>query len=151
MSKKSYYYGTDSRYSDCHLSIVTKLRDIGGRVSIAHFKYPHQAIEWKDRKKYAAEQFYKLNNQYIARAWSENEFHHRLRSFWLPDATRYVFETCHGEKELVPLEIRYILKWVNNVLELPMMKWPAVYVLSSGEDGPLITTVATNDGGQPSK
>ena len=92
-----------------------------------------------------------MNNQYIARAWSENEFHHKLRNCWLPDATRFVYETCHGEKELVPLELRYIWKWVTDVLDLPMMEWPNVCVLSSGEDGPLTTTMATNDVGQPAK
>ena len=151
MSNEFYYYGSERRYYDRHFSVVTKLRDLGGCIALAHFQYPHQGIEWKDRKKSVVEQFYKLNNQYIARAWSENEFYHRLRTCWLPEATRFVFDTCHGEKELVPLELRYILKWVNNVLGLPMTKWPAVHVLPSGEDGPLTTTVATNDVGQPSK
>ena len=151
MSNELYYYGTASRYRDSRCCVVTKMRDIGGRVAVAHFEYPHQGNEWKDRNKSVVNHFYKLNNQYVARAWSEKEFHYKLQHYWLPDATRFVFETCHGETELVPLELRYILKWVNEVLDLPMMKWPNVCVMLSGEDGPLTTTVASNDVCQPSK
>ena len=151
MANELYYYGAASRYSDLECSVVTKIRDIGGRAAIAHFNYPHQGIEWKDKHENVVNSFYKLNNQYVARAWSEREFHYKLQHCWLPNANSFVTETCHGEKELVPLELRYILKWVYEVLDLPTKQWPSVFVLLSGEDGPLTSVVASNDVGQPSK
>ena len=149
MPTEEYYCGTASCYSDLWYSIITEMREIGLDVSIAQFEYLHEGIEWKEHTKKVVYQFYKLNNQFVARAWSENKFHYKLRTVWLLEATRFLFDTCKGKKELVPLKMRHILKWVHAELKLSPMQWPVVYIILSLNGIPLITPVDTSDIGCP--
>ena len=125
------------------------IKELGKSQSFAQFQFPHQGHEWKQTLKEVVDAFYKLNNQYIARAFSTKAYFHVLEHNWRPKAMRFLDSECSGEKELVPLELRDIIKWVDEQIGIEEMAWPPVHIELSRNGGTLITPVDVSKTGRP--
>ena len=149
MTSDRYYYGTLRCYTSPTFAHKQMLQKSGRDQSFAQFQFPHEGHEWQQTAKGVVDSFYKLNNQYIARGFSENAYLHFLRNDWRPKAMRFLASECAGEKELVPLELRDIIKWVDDELEMDAMTWPPIYIESPLNGGTLITPIDVSTTGRP--
>ena len=149
MTSERYYYGTLRRYRSPTFANTQMLKESGQDQSFAQFQFPHEGHEWQQTAKGVVDSFYKLNNQYIARGFSTKAYFHVLKNDWRPKAMRFLASECAGEKELVPLELRDIIKWVDEEIGMDEMAWPPIYIESSLNGGTLITPVEVSKTGRP--